>query len=70
MPKQRPSVTYIPPTHVTSIACPRCRAKARLISRSPLVSGEKGEMRTFRCKTCGEDTKFVVKGSYAKLFRW
>jgi hypothetical protein len=28
-------------------------------SRSPLVSDLKGEMRTFRCKACGEDTKII-----------
>ena len=32
-----------------------------LIQRAPLPAGLKGEMRTFECKKCGNQTKIIVK---------
>jgi DNA-directed RNA polymerase subunit RPC12/RpoP len=50
------------------VGCSNCGATARLLSRSPLVAELKGEKRTFRCKTCGEDTKIIVRAD-GKLIR-
>ena len=59
---------YVPPTYIAPIGCSNCGATARLLSRSPLVAERKGEKRTFRCKTCGEDTKIIVRAD-GKLIR-
>ena len=58
---RHPSFTYIPSTKITPIACPRCKAFARLIQRAPLPAGLNGEMHTFQCKKCGTQTKIIVQ---------
>ena len=59
-PPKKPPFTFIP-TDIAPIACLRCRSKAYLIRRVPLPADLKGEMRTFQCKTCGKQTKIIVK---------
>jgi len=55
-------IHIIPETHITPIDCPRCGAHAHLIRRSPAVTGDgKGELRTFECIQCGEQTETFVK---------
>jgi len=54
-------VTRFIPTEVETIACRHCRGKARLIGREPLPAGE-GEMLTFKCETCGKESKTIIQG--------
>ncbi len=58
MPKHHPPFTYIPPT--PPIACEHCGGKARFIERSPLAAGVEGEMLTFQCRECGNQTKRIA----------
>jgi hypothetical protein len=53
------SFTYT--TKITPIACPRCKAFARLIQRAPLPAGLEGEMCTLECKKCRKQTKIIVQ---------
>ena len=51
---------YIPPTHITPIACPRCGSNAHLMRRTPHPELA-GELRTFECKDCGAKTEMAVR---------
>jgi hypothetical protein len=58
------STTFSPqtPTYVTPIKCPLCQGNARLIHRSPVITGDaKGEMRTFSCENCNQRTELFVR---------
>jgi hypothetical protein len=55
------SAFYVPLTNIKPITCPRCKTYVRLIQRTPLPAGLTGEMRTFECKKCGNQTKIIVK---------
>jgi hypothetical protein len=48
------------PTDIESIACRRCRGKARLIRREPPPAGV-GEMLTFKCEKCSKESKAIVQ---------
>ena len=54
--------TLFIPTDIESIACPRCKGKARLIRREPLPANLVGEMLTFKCEKCGKESKTIVQG--------
>jgi hypothetical protein len=54
--------TRFTPTDIESIACRRCRSKARLIRREPLPANVVGEMLTFKCEKCGKESKTIVQG--------
>ena len=56
-------------TNIKPIACPRCKAFARLIERAPLPAGLEGEMRTLECKKCGKQTKMILKDQAATCRR-
>ena len=57
----RHAFTYVPLTNIKPIACPRCKAFARLIERAPLPAGLECEMRTLECKKCGKQTKIIFE---------
>ncbi len=60
MPQAHQAFTYIPPTHITPIACPQCGAHAHLIRRE-YHAELKGELRTFHCSDCKNETVVTVK---------
>jgi len=47
--------TYVRQSHITKIACPRCRGSAYLVRRS-LEPELKNETRTFECNRCASRT--------------
>jgi hypothetical protein len=50
------------PTYITPIKCPHCQGEARLIHRSPAITGDgKGEMRIFTCDRCSERTELFIR---------
>jgi hypothetical protein len=60
MPQTYPAFTYIPPTHITPITCPKCATQAHLIRRE-YHAELKGERRIFQCSDCGSETEMTVK---------
>lgn len=48
------------PISVTLIACPKCKTNAHVFHALPLAAGLKGEMHTYTCRRCGEQTKIIV----------
>jgi hypothetical protein len=56
MPLAHRAFTYIPPTYITPIACPHCGSRANLVRREYRAE-LKGELRTFRCVDCANETE-------------
>ena len=60
MPQQHQAFTYIPPTHITPIACAHCGAHAHLVRREYRAE-LKGERRTFQCSECKAEIEMTVR---------
>jgi hypothetical protein len=57
------TIHYTPadPTYITPINCPSCKGKARLVRRSPAVTGDgSGEIRTFECDACHAQSQMFI----------